>query len=326
MSPTPASTPHPRSVVVVGATSGIGLATAQLLSARGDRLVLVARSEARLREVAGTLPGPVEVAVADVTDAKQVEAALAACVTAYGRVDAVITSAQPMAYGTVEQVPAEVLRRMTDVAVLGVSHLAQAALPRFRAQGGGHLVVVNSLLAEVAVPSMGAYCAAKAGQLALVRALQVEVRGEAGVHVSLVLPGAIDTPIYHQAATYAGSRGSAPPPVIAPAAVAEACVGCLDRPRRMVHVGAVNRLAVTGYRFLPAVYDRLAPWLVDRVVLRGPEAGVDEGNLFASTPAGEALRGGWTLGGRLRRPGSRRAHWRRRGEQEVQHTVEVTQD
>ncbi|WP_460814543.1 SDR family NAD(P)-dependent oxidoreductase [Nocardioides korecus] len=312
----PSPSPHPsghqsRSVVVVGATSGIGLATAQLLSARGDRLVLVARDAGRLREVAATLPGPVEVAVADVTDADQVEAALEACVAAYGRLDAVITSAQPMAYGTVEQVPAAVLRRMTDVAVLGTSHLAQAALPRFRAQGGGHLVVVNSLLAELAVPAMGAYCAAKAGQLALVRTLQVEVRREPGVHVSLVLPGAIDTPIYHQAATYAGSRGSAPPPVISPAAVAEACAGCLDRPRRMVHVGAVNRLAVTGYRFLPAVYDRLAPFLVDRVVLRGPEAGTDEGNLFEPTPAGESLRGGWTLTGRLRRPGSRRAHWRR---------------
>ncbi|MCW2818351.1 MAG: hypothetical protein JWR42_1138 [Marmoricola sp.] len=313
-SPTaPQQTPdHGRAVVVVGATSGIGLATAQLLSSRGDRLVLVARDLERLREVARDLPGPVEVAAADVTDGDQVQAALEACVTAYGRVDAVITSAQPMAYGTVEQVPAEVLRRMTDVAVLGTSHLARAALPRFRTQGGGHLVVVNSLLAEVAVPSMGAYCSAKAGQLALVRALQVEIRREVGVHVSLVLPGAIDTPIYHQAATYAGSRGSAPPPVISPAAVAEACVGCLDRPRRMVHVGAVNRLAVTGYRFMPAVYDRLAPWLVDRVVLRGPEAAADEGNLFEPTPAGESLRGGWTLAGRLRRPGSRRAHWRRR--------------
>ncbi len=220
-----------RAVVVVGASSGIGLATAQHLSALGDRLVLVARDETRLREVAASLPGPTEVAVADLVDTDQVTAAVEACVAAYGRVDAVVTSAQPMAYGTVEQVPTDVLLRLTDVAVGGVSRLAQAALPHFRAQpGGGHLVVVNSLLAEISVPSMGAYCSAKSGQLALVRALQLETRRESGVHVSLVLPGAIDTPIYDQAATYAGSPGSAPPPVIGPAAVAEAVVACLERP------------------------------------------------------------------------------------------------
>ncbi len=231
-----------------------------------------------------------------------------------------------MAYGTVEQVPTDVLLRLTDVAVGGVSRLAQAALPHFRAQpGGGHLVVVNSLLAEISVPSMGAYCSAKSGQLALVRALQLETRRESGVHVSLVLPGAIDTPIYDQAATYAGSPGSAPPPVIGPAAVAEAVVACLERPRRLVHVGPVNRLAVLGYRLAPAVYDRLAPLLVDRVVLRGPEVGVEEGNVLVPTPEGEGLRGGWTALGRRRRPGSHRARWGRRGEQRTQHNVEVTQ-
>jgi short-subunit dehydrogenase len=171
-------------------------------------------------------------------------------------------------------------------------------------------VVVSSLLAEIAVPSMGAYCAAKWGQLGLVRTLQTEVRRVPGVHVSLVLPGAIDTPIYHQAATYAGSRGSAPPPVIEADRVAAACVRCLDHPRRMVHAGPVNRLAVAGYRFAPAVYDRVAGPLVDSVVLRGPRTGDDAGNVFTASPGGEALSGGWTPLGRLRgRDGKRR--WRR---------------
>jgi hypothetical protein len=87
---------------------------------------------------------------------------------------------------------------------------------------------------------------------------------------------------------------------------------CLDRPRRMVHVGPVNRLAVTGFRFMPAVYDRIAGPLVDRVVLRGPTVPDSPGNVLEPTPDGEGLRGGWTLAGRLRRPGERRARWRRR--------------
>ena len=298
--------------MVVGATSGIGLAVAQRLSADGARLLLVARDADRLAAVAAELPGATEVAVADLADGDQVAAAVATCVAAYGRIDAVVTSAQPMAYGAVDEVPPAVLSRMTDVAVTGTAHLARAAFPHFRAQGAGTLVVVSSLLAQVAVPQMGAYCAAKWGQLGLVRSLQTEVRRDPAIEVSLVLPGAIDTPIYHQAATYAGSRGSAPPPVVGPDAVARACVRCLDRPRRMVHVGPVNRMAVAGFRLAPGVYDRLAPWLVRRVVLRGPDVAADDGNVFAPTPEGEGLRGGWTRTGRLRPQGGGRARWRRR--------------
>ncbi len=293
--------PHqPRAVLVVGATSGIGLAVARQLAARGDLLLLMARDAGRLAEVAADLPGEPAYVAGDVSDPDAVERAVVACVTAHGRCDGAVTTAQPMAYGTVEELPAEVLSRLVDVAVTGTANLARSLLPRFRAQGGGRLVVVSSLLAEIAVPAMGGYCAAKWGQLGLVRTLQAEVRRQRGVHVSLVLPGAVDTPIYRQAGTWAGRRGSAPPPVVSPERVAEACVRRLDRPRRATHVGPVNLLAVAGFRATPAVYDRLVGPLVDRVVLRGPIAGPDVGNVFAPRPDGERLRGGWTAGGRLR--------------------------
>ncbi len=158
---------------------------------------------------------------------------------------------------------------------------------------------------------MGAYCTAKWGQLGLARTLQVEARREPGIEVSIVLPGAIDTPIYHQAATYAGAPGSAPPPVVSPERVAAACVRALDRPRRMVHVGPANRLTVAGYRLMPVVYDRIVGPLVDRSALRGPDVGDTEGNVSSPQPSVEGLRGGWTLTGRLRGADGR-ARWRRR--------------
>ncbi len=301
----------PRVVLVVGGTSGIGLAAAGQLVERGDTVVVGARDAGRVATVSADLGGGTTGVALDLTDAASVGAAVEHCVREHGRLDAVVTSAQTMAYGTVEQVPAEIFASVVDTAVIGTVHLAQAVLPVFRRQGGGRLVVVSSLLAEISVPSMTAYCTAKWGQLGLVRGLQLETRRERGIDVSIVLPGAVDTPIYHQAATYAGSPGSAPPPVVAPERVAAACLRALDRPRRMTHVGPVNLLTVTGFRLLPAVYDRLVNPLVDRVAVRGPRVADHAGNVRVPRPEAEGLRGGWTPVGRLRdRAG--RARWRRR--------------
>ncbi len=297
--------------MVVGGTSGIGLAVARAASARGDVVAVVARDAGRVAEVAASLPGPALGLVADVVDGAAVERAVAEVVARHGRLDAVVTSAQVMAYGDVEEVPPEVVQRVVDTAVVGTHHLARHVLPVFRRQGGGTLVVVSSLLAEIAVPSMGIYSAAKWGQLGLVRALQVETRHERGIHVCLVKPGAIDTPIYHQAASYAGSRGSAPPPVITPERVAASCLRMLDRPRRAADAGPANKLSVLGFRYLPFVYDRVAGPLVDRVALRGPATDDGPGNVFEPVAEREGLRGGWTPVGRLRRADGR-ARWRRR--------------
>ena len=284
--------------MVIGGASGIGAACAVALAADGCEVVVA------------DLPGTEADVECDVTSEESVAALFDGVVASHGRVDVVVNSAGTSTLGLVVDHDAAEFRRVVDVCLTG-GFLVMKHAGRVLGAGGS-ITSLTSLNARQPGSGMGAYCAAKWGQLGLVRSLQMEVRSDPAVSVSLVMPGAIDTPIYHQAATYAGSRGSAPPPVVSPEAVAEACVRCLDRPRRMVHVGPVNRLAVIGYRLAPAIYDRVAPLLVRQVVLRGPAAPVFEGNVFGATPAGESLRGGWTLTGRLREPGRRRAHWRRR--------------
>ncbi len=292
----------PRAVLVVGGTSGIGLATARRLARDGVSVAVASRSAVRVDAVARELAGlgaPDSVGiVTDLAETGSAARAVAAAVERFGHLDAVITSAQVMAYGTVEQVDAEVFDRVARIAVQGTFELARAALPALRASGGGSLVVVSSLLGEIAVPSMSTYCTAKWGQLGLVRSLQAETRRERDVHVTLVLPGAVDTPIYEQGGTWAGRTGHAPPPVVAPDAVARACVRALVRPRRMVHVGPVNRLAVAGFRLAPGIYDVLAPFLVDRVVLRGRRVPSHPGNVLEPRAELEGERGGWSWWGR----------------------------
>ena len=292
-----------RVVMVVGGTSGIGLATAQRVVGEGGTAVVVARDAERVAEVAADLartgPGTATGSAADVTDEASVQRAVDDCLAAHGRLDAVVLTAQVVAYGTVEEVPPEIFARVLDTGVRGTQHVARVALPVLREHDGA-LVVVSSLLAQIAVPSMGAYCAAKWAQLGLVRGLQTELRRDRRVSVSLVLPGAVDTPVYEQSASYAGRAGHAPPPVVGPDRVARACLRAIDHPRRQVHVGPANRLTVLGFRLLPGVYDRLAPLLVRRVALRGRRVEAHPGNVARPRPELEGLRGGWSVLGRRR--------------------------
>jgi NAD(P)-dependent dehydrogenase (short-subunit alcohol dehydrogenase family) len=243
--------------------------------------------------------------VADVTDADAVAAAIGRITARFGRLDAVVHTAQVMAYGRIEDVPKPVFERVVDVSLQGTANLARSVLPLFRAQGHGTLVIVNSSLGEIATPGMGAYVAAKWGQLGLARVLQLEVRDAPGVDVCVVSPGATDTPIYRQAANYSGRRVGPPPPVATPDRVAAAVVDCLTRPRRHVEVGVTNGLSVLGFRCLPGLYDRLVgplmQWFVFGALLPGPSSG----NVDAPVPDRESERGGWSRSGR-RRPEDRR--------------------
>ena len=206
----------PETVLITGASSGIGRATALELAGRGANLVLVARGEESLDDTAdqARAAGAADVLVhpADVTDEEAIQAAVDAAVQRFGRLDAVVHAAQVMAYGTIEELPREVFETVVETAVHGTAVIARVVLPVFREQEGGHLVVVNSLLGQVAAPLMGSYVAAKWGQLGLLRVLQQEIRDAPGVEISILQPGGVDTPIYFQAASWTGSTGRGPPP------------------------------------------------------------------------------------------------------------------
>jgi short-subunit dehydrogenase len=292
-------------VVVTGASSGIGRAVAPLLAARGDHLVLSSRSNESLQAVrdecvaARTPPPEVAVVTADVKDPGQVDALFAAAVARFGRVDAVAHCAGALAYGVFVDLPADVFDATVITNLGGTAHVARAALSLFRRQGGGTLVVVGSVLGKIAAPTMSAYITTKWAVHGLIRTLQLEARDQPGVHVSLVSPGGVDTPIYRQAGTYTGHHGAPPPPVARAELVARGVVKALDRPRRELGVGRTNPLMVLAFRLAPAVFDAAVGPLFARLArARDGTVPATAGNLFSPHPAGESVSGGYDRWGR----------------------------
>jgi NAD(P)-dependent dehydrogenase (short-subunit alcohol dehydrogenase family) len=292
----PGSTPV---VLIIGASSGIGLAAALRFAARGAQLVLVARSRDALNTASEQCrtrgASRVDVVVADMNHSEDIAGAVALAMQTHGRIDVVVLSATVMAYGTIEVMPFEVLQQVVDTAVHGTLHVVQSVMPIFRRQRRGTLIVVNSLLGSVTVPRMGAYATAKWGQRALVRTLQQEVRDEPGINVCLVSPGAVNTPIYQQAGNYVGQSARPPWPVLSPEHLGAAVVRLADHPRGATSflVGPGNPLIIMGFRLAPFIYDRIVGPLFTLAGLTRDRVEPTPGNVFAAVPELEQQHGEW---------------------------------
>jgi NAD(P)-dependent dehydrogenase (short-subunit alcohol dehydrogenase family) len=286
----------PRVVLITGASSGIGLATAHAAATHGDHVVLVARGaealeraaeECRSRGAASATPRPV-----DVGDSAAVTTLVDDVLREHGRIDAVVLAAGVVGYGRFENVPAEVFDRVLRTNVSGVANVVRAVLPGMRAADDGSIVIVGSLLGQIAPPYMSPYAVSKWAVRELTRILRIENRDRRGVRISSVSPGGVDTPIYVQGANYLGWVGRPPPPVMSSESVARAIMHTIDHPRALVQVGPANRFTMLGFTLLPWVYDALVTPLFEIAAAdtRQPVAPGD-GNAFASQQDLNRLRG-----------------------------------
>ena len=251
-----------RTAVVTGASAGIGLACAEHLARAGAAVVLGARRADRLHaavERIRSAGGRADSLVTDVTNETDVVALVEHARATFGGLDVVICNAGFGYYGTIEGTPPEVMRRMMDVNFMGTYHGARAAIPAFRRQGHGHLIVVSSIVGQRGIAQMSGYSATKAAQVGFVESLRAEF-ARTNIHVSVVYPVSTETEFRHAMSRDYGHTVSGVGPKQSVDDVARAIVGCVRRPRAEVYPHRWSR----GL----AVLNAIAPSLTDRFVKR----------------------------------------------------------
>lgn len=274
-------------VVLTGASSGIGRASAYEFARCGAVLFLVARDRHALHDVAETchrLGAPARLMVADVSRPHDMARLAQGVIDAAGRIDVWVNNAGIGALGAFEEVPLDAHEQVVQTDLLGGLRGAHAVLPHFKRQEHGILINNISLGGWAPQPYAASYSAAKFGLRAFAESLRGELRNWPGIHVCNVYPSVMDTPGFRDGGNYTGHAAKPVPPVYDPRRTARAIVGLARRPRHSVYVGLPAVLSLLA-QCLPG-YSLVNAGLVDFSLRRARPVPRSSGNLFAP-PAGE---------------------------------------
>ena len=251
-----------QTMVITGATSGIGLTTARRAARAGTQLVLVARSSDALDELAHELRGKgaqVATVAADVGNEADVARITRTAVEHFGRIDTWVNNAGASVYGRIDEVDTEDMRRVFDTNFWGIVYGSLEAVKHFKSRSGpGALINLGSEASDVALPLQGIYSASKHAVKGFTNALRLELEKErAPISVTLIKPASIDTMFPQHAKNYMDEEPTLPPPVYAPDLVADAILQCAQRSKTEVFVGGGAKANSAGSYHAPRMFDRL---------------------------------------------------------------------
>lgn len=251
-------------IVITGASSGIGLATARLFAARGARgLVLVARNEQALQQIAQELNGRgtrTIAAPADVSKHDELERVARTAVETFGGFDTWVNDAAVALYGTLDRIPLQDQRRLFEVNYWGLVNGSLIAAAHLRKRGGT-IINIGSVLSERAMMLQTQYSASKHAVKGFTDGLRMELESKGTpVSVTLIKPSSIDTPYVEHARNYLDAEAAVPPPSYDPNLVAKAIVFAAESPRREITIGFAGWVLGAMGKVAPRLLDRAMEW------------------------------------------------------------------
>ncbi len=289
----------PQTIVITGASAGVGRATARAFARRGARIGLLARGAERLNATAAevrdaggeALPVPT-----DVADADAVDSAAEAVERRFGPIDVWVNGAMATIFAPFHALTAAEFRRATEVTYLGFVYGTMAALRRMRPRDRGTIVQVGSALAYRSIPLQSPYCGAKHAIRGFTDSLRSElIHDGSRVHLTMVQMPALNTPQFLWARNKMPRRPQPVPPIFAPEVAAEAIVFAAGARRREVFVGGSTVAAILGNKVAPGLLDRyLADAGYDGQLTAEPTRRDDPDNLFDPAPGDYGAHGPFT--------------------------------
>jgi short-subunit dehydrogenase len=249
-----------RVIAITGASAGIGRATAVRMAHEGASVAICARRQDRLEAAAVEIEragGDALPIVADVTREADMNALVARTVERFGALDVMICNAGFGIAGAVDDITPEQMRKLVDVNYMGTYYAIRAAMPVFRRQEHGHVIVVSSIVGKRGVPYMGGYAATKFAQVGLAECLRSEVSGS-HIHVTVVYPVSTETEFFDVMTRETGApvtRAAGPRQEVQ--IVADAIARAIDRPVPEVFPHFTSRSLVWANAFAPGFCDRV---------------------------------------------------------------------
>ncbi|MBP2298388.1 SDR family oxidoreductase [Azospirillum picis] len=283
-------------VVITGASSGIGRATALEFARQGAAVVLAARRMAPLHEVAEECVeagGRAMVVPTDVNDQHAMKQLADRAIDAFGGIDIWVNNAGVIAFGRFEDIPDEVFEQVVRTDLFGTVHGCRAVLPHFLDRGEGIIINTASMVSNIGQRYATPYTAAKFAVRGFTESLRQELVDEPGIHVCMVMPASIDTPLWQHAANYTGRAVKPLNPIHPPEQVASAILSLARTPQREMFVGTEGRLAAVGNAMAPQLTERALAHTIERDMFTNRSAAPTSGGVMQPMPEYQGASGGW---------------------------------
>lgn len=284
-------------MVIVGASSGMGLATARRAAEQGARVLLVARDGDALARICDDITaegGQAAFLTMDATEPEYASRVVQVAHELYGGFDTWVNVTGVGLIGTLKDIAMDDHRRLFETNYWSCVHGALAAVEHFRATGQhGAVVNVGSLASDMPFPYGTTYMATKHAMKAFSHGLRIELMQEGlPVSVTLIKPSAIDTGFFPHGRTTLGAPLKAPPPQYHPRVVADAIIHAAQHPKRAIAVGALATFAPMLNSLAPAVNDRVTSLIPPRAMVEDQRPVADPDNLYDVPVEGEE-QSGW---------------------------------